>query len=181
MSLNLAKQIDLSSNTFAVCINQQGDRLQAYRNSSEEDSYEPARFNILLLHHPSGNGPATVVQIEQASWFQTSLVVKSSKAMPSMPQGNYSLLVIAMWNKSAFEYPDFQSVRVSVHAPCATNLRSQPPAQGMTTLHKIFIMDALKRIKLGEASTFEGEFAGSGFRVVQPAPFDNLVCGYIYT
>jgi hypothetical protein len=56
-SLSLSKSVDLSSEIFAITINQQGDRLTTYRNTGA-NKFQPARFNILLLHHPSGNGPA---------------------------------------------------------------------------------------------------------------------------
>ena len=122
-NIALQKQIDLGAETFAISINQQGDRLQTYR-SLGPDRYEPARFNIILLHHPSGNGPPTIMQVEQANWFQTSLVVRKSDAMQTMPRGNYSVVMIAFWNQVAYENPDYQRIRINVHSPCMVNLTS---------------------------------------------------------
>lgn len=48
-------------------------------------------------------------------------------------------------------------------------------------MQKLFITDALKRIKSGDAINFDGELAGTGFRVIQHAPIKDLLCGYIYT
>ena len=42
-------------------------------------------------------------------------------------------------------------------------------------------MDALKKIKAGTAASFEGEHAGTAFRVMEPRPFDNMLVGYVYT
>ena len=42
-------------------------------------------------------------------------------------------------------------------------------------------MDALKKIKAGTAANFDGEHAGTAFRVMEPRPFEDMLVGYVYT
>ena len=68
-----------------------------------------------------------------------------------------------------------------MHAPCPTNIRSQPQGFGFNTLHKLFVQDSLKQIKAGEAGTFRGEYEGKAFRVVKALPYQDMLIGYIFT
>jgi len=65
--------------------------------------------------------------------------------------------VVALWNECALDNSDFQKVLFTVQAPCHTQVQIHQSNQALTTLQKLFISDALKKIKDGKAETFEGE------------------------
>lgn len=59
---------------LSLTIDQQGERLLNYRSDNEEEKFEPARFNIMLIYQPV-SGPLEFIACEEGAWFHTSLIL----------------------------------------------------------------------------------------------------------
>lgn len=131
-TLQVSRDIDLASDMLAISINQQGERLQTYRNTTE-DKFEPARFNIMLIHTPV-QGPARVIKCENSAWLQSSLVLHMVDGVESLPKGSYTIVLMALWNQIALDNPDYQRILIKVHSPCPTNIIEQNAGMGLKAL-----------------------------------------------
>ena len=101
--------------------------------------------------------------------------------MPVLPRGHYSVILLSLWNRAALKNPDYKCINLQVFAPSNVAISKENASEGLRKLQMYFNIDAGRRIKAGEATTFDGDFNGKVFRVTQTTPIANFACGYVYT
>ena len=115
----LSEPINCYQDTFAVIVDQQGNRLVNIKQpDSSGKRFHPSAFSLMLMYHNEDTGRTEIVASTFDNHFKLALTVHDK----TLPMGTYIIMVAPQWHKSAYKDAEYLHLRVGVYAPSKIDL-----------------------------------------------------------